>query len=191
MSPEPRHLIFTASFLALYSFAGYAAYSPTKAALRSLSDTLSHEMKLYEGAYPSRPRVRLHTLFPAAILNEAYEAENKIKSDLTKKLEEDDVGQSPDVCARVCIAGLERGDELVTTTWLTRLFVGPVLGGSLRNWPWMGLLDTFFAWLMSFVMVFVRWDFDGKARKWGRENGASGMKRSVQSAKLKDEERKE
>ena len=176
-SLAPRHLIFTSSFLGLYSIASYGAYSPSKTALRCLSDTLSQEVKLYEGAYPAEPRIRLHTIFPAGITGEAFDAENRIKPDLTKKFEESDVPQSPEECARICIAGLERGDELVTTIWLTRLVMGGVLGASLRNWPWMGLLDTFIAWLMSFVMVFVRWDMDREVRRWGREHGPSGMKR--------------
>lgn len=187
--PEPRHLIFTSSFLGLYTIAGYAPYSPSKAALRSLSDTLSQETKLYEAAYPHRPAVRLHTVFPATIFTESYEAESRLKSDLTKKLEEDDSGQTADECARASIAGLERGDELVTTTWLTRLVMGTVLGGSLRNWFWVGLMDTVVAWIMALVMVFVRWDMDRKVMRWGREHGPSGMKRSSERV-LSDEGKK-
>ena len=177
---EPRHLIFTASFVALYTIAGYAAYSPSKVALRSLADTLSQEVKMYQGAYPTAPTIRLHTIFPATILTEAYEAENRIKSDLTKMLEEDDEGQTADVCAKASIDGLERGDELVSTTFLTRLVMGGVLGGSLRNWVWVGVMDTVLAWVMSLAMVFVRWDMDRKVRKWGKEHGASGMKKKVE-----------
>lgn len=83
----PRHLIFTASFLAFYTFAGWSSYSPTKAALRSLSDTLSQEANLYATANPKEPEVRVHTIFPAGILTEGFDAENRIKSDLTKLLE--------------------------------------------------------------------------------------------------------
>ena len=162
--------------MALYTIAGYAAYSPSKTALRSLSDTLSQEVKLYEGAYPSAPKIKLHTIFPATILTEAYEAENRIKSDLTKMLEEDDDGQTADGCAQASIKGLERGDELVSTAFLTTLVMGSVLGGSLRNWFWVGVMDTVLAWVMSLAMVFVRWDMDRKVRKWGMTHGASGMK---------------
>ena len=178
-SPDPnipRHLIFTASLLSFFTLAGYTPYSPTKAALRSLSDTLSQEMNLY--ASPSRPRVQLHTIFPATIFTDSYEAENLVKSDLTKKLEEGDAGQTADEVARRSIAGLQRGEELVTTTFMTRLLMTSVLGGSIRN-GW-ALLDTVLSWVMSLVMVFVRWDMDMKVRRWGRENGDSGMKKNLQ-----------
>lgn len=130
-------------------------------------------MNLY--ASSSRPPVRLHTIFPATIFTNSYEAENRVKSDLTKKLEESDAGQTADEVARRSIAGLERGDEMVTTTFMTRLLMTSVLGGSIRN-GW-ALLDTILSWLMSLVMVFVRKDLDSKVRKWGREHGESGMKR--------------
>lgn len=172
--PE-RHLIFTASFLSFFAIAGYGPYSPSKAALRSLSDTLSQEMNLYASALPNKPKVRIHTIFPATIFTESYAAENRIKSDLTKRLEEGDPGQTADEVARRSIASLEKGDELVPTTFLTRLVMTSVLGGSIRN-GW-AVLDTILSWVMSLVMVFVRWDTDVKVRKWGREHGASGMKR--------------
>lgn len=170
---QPRHLIFTASFLSFFTIAGYTPYSPTKAALRSLADTLSQEMNLY--VHEHTP-VRIHTIFPATIFTDSFEAEQKVKADVTKKLEEDDPGQTADEVAKRSIAGLEKGDEMVTTTFLTRLVMTSVLGGSLRNG--FAALDTFLSWLMSLVMVFVRWDMDSKVRKWGKENGTSGMKKS-------------
>lgn len=98
-----------------------------------------------------------------------------MKSDLTKKLEEGDPGQTADEVARRSIAGLEKGEELVTTTFMTRLLMTSVFGGSIRN-GW-ALLDTVLSWIMSLVMVFVRWDMDSKVRRWARENGESGMKK--------------
>ena len=118
----------------------------------------------------------IHTVFPGTILSDALIAENKLKSDLTKKLEEDDKGQTPDEVARYSIEGLERGEELVTTMWLTRLVMASVLGGSTRN-GW-AILDTVLSWVMSLVMIFVRGDLNGKVRAWGREHGPSGLKRS-------------
>ncbi|KAH8761654.1 hypothetical protein F5883DRAFT_647119 [Diaporthe sp. PMI_573] len=69
--PTPRHLIFTASFLAFYPVAGYAPYNPSKAALRSMSDTLSQEMNLYAAAHPDQPPVKVHTVFPARVGNQS------------------------------------------------------------------------------------------------------------------------
>ncbi|KAJ8069735.1 hypothetical protein OCU04_000159 [Sclerotinia nivalis] len=171
--PAARHLIFTASFLAFFSFAGYGAYSPAKAALRSLSDTLSQEMNLYASAFPNAPRVRLHTIFPATILTDSYEAENRIKHGLTKQLEDGDEGQTPQLVATRSIAGLEAGWELITTDLLTGLVRGSMLGGSVRGGFGRAMLDWLLAGLMGIVMVFVRADMDRKARSWGRKFGVA------------------
>lgn len=167
-----RHLIFTASFAALFGVAGYAPYAPAKAALRSLSDALSQELALYEGRYAP---VRVHTLLPATIHTASYTAENRIKSDLTKMLEEDDKGQSADEVARASVRGLEQGWELVSTTWLTRVVLAGVWGPS-RRCGW-GVLDGLLGMVMVWVLVGVRWDIDRKTRAWGRRYGVDGMKR--------------
>ncbi|KAI0396124.1 NAD(P)-binding protein [Xylariaceae sp. FL0594] len=172
--PPARHLIFTASFLAFFSFAGYAPYSPTKAALRALSDSLSQEMNLYAAAHPDEPRVRVHTVFPAAILTDSYAWENTVKPDVTKKLEEADAPQTPERIAEKSIAALEQGQELITTDALTALVKRSVLGGSVRGGFFRGLVDWVLVCLMGVVMVFVRGDMDRKVRAWGRIHGASG-----------------
>ncbi|KAI0149792.1 NAD(P)-binding protein [Hypoxylon sp. NC0597] len=177
--PPARHLIFTSSFLAFYSFTGYSPYSPAKAALRSLSDTLSQEMNLYAAAYPSEPAVRVHTVFPAGIQGEAFEAENRIKADVTKLLEEGDEPQAPDALARNAIRALEGGQEIITTDFTTGLVRRSVLGGSIRGGFWRAVGDWLIAGWMALIMIFVRSDMDKKTRDWGRKYGASGMKKET------------
>ncbi|KAM3067240.1 hypothetical protein ACMFMG_005394 [Clarireedia jacksonii] len=173
-TPPARHLIFTASFLAFFSFAGYGAYSPSKSALRSLSDTLSQEMNLYAAAFPNAPPVRVHTIFPATILTEAYEAESRIKHGLTKALEDGDEGQTPQVVASRSIKALQAGQELITTDLLTGLVKNSMLGGSVRGGFVSAIINWIMAGIMGLVMVFVRGDMDRKARAWGRKFGVSG-----------------
>ncbi|OTB08994.1 hypothetical protein M426DRAFT_316285 [Hypoxylon sp. CI-4A] len=175
-APPARHLIFTASFCAFQSFAGYSPYSPSKAALRSLAETLSQEMNLYAAANPSEPRVRVHTVFPATILTEGYEEENRIKTDLTRLLEEADPGQTPEAIAAKSIKGLESGKEMITTDILTALVKRSMLGGSVRGGFLRAMGDWVVACLMGIIMVFVRDDMDRKVRTWGRKFGTSGMK---------------
>ncbi|TGO35616.1 hypothetical protein BHYA_0152g00210 [Botrytis hyacinthi] len=172
-TPPARHLIFTASFVALYSFAGYAPYSPSKAALRSLSDSLSQEMNLYAAAFPEAPRVRVHTIFPATILTESYETENLTTHGLTLQLEEGDDGRTPHVIAERSIKGLEGGEEIITTDMLTRLVKEGVLGGSVRGGFGRVILSCILAGLMGIVMAFVRADMDRRARAWGRKFGVA------------------
>jgi 3-dehydrosphinganine reductase len=169
-----RHIIFTGSFVSLYSFAGFTPYSPSKAAIRSLSDSLSQEMNLYAGAHPDEPRVRIHTVFPATMPTKSLDDENRVKTDVTKALEEGDQILSPDECARRAIAGLERGEELVATSTIIRLVMTTVMGGAIRGGFWTGLVNTILSWIVMVVMVFIRWDMDVKVRNWGKKHGASG-----------------
>ncbi|KAF9773534.1 hypothetical protein IL306_008641 [Fusarium sp. DS 682] len=170
-----RHIIFTGSFVSLYSFAGFTPYSPSKAAIRSLSDSLSQEMNLYAGAHPNKPRVRVHTVFPATMPTKSLDDENKVKTDVTKALEEGDQILTPDECARRAIAGLERGEELIATSTIIRLVMTTVMGGAIRGGFWTGLVNTLLSWIVMIVMVFIRWDMDVKVRNWGKKHGASGM----------------
>ncbi|KAI0108797.1 NAD(P)-binding protein [Hypoxylon sp. NC0597] len=169
--PRPRHLIFTGSFVSFYSFAGFTPYAPSKAAVRSLADSLSQEMNLYSSTCP----VRIHAVFPATMPTEGLEQENSVKTDLTKSLEEGDQVLAPEECARRAIAGLERGEELVPTSTIIRLVMTSVMGGSARGGFVRGLVNTVLGWVTLVVMVLIRWEMDTKVAKWGRMNGSSGM----------------
>jgi 3-dehydrosphinganine reductase len=159
---KPRHLIFTSSVLAFYPIVGYVAYSPAKAALRSLSDTLSQELKLYGSS------VKVHTVFPGSISTPGFEEENKIKPGITKVLEKDDPIQSADEVAEKSIRGLENGEYLVTVGLLGAAMRGSSWGGSPRN-NWV--VDTLMAWVTSVAWFFIQKDLDGKVVKYGKENG--------------------
>ncbi|KAI4261791.1 MAG: hypothetical protein L6R42_003015 [Xanthoria sp. 1 TBL-2021] len=160
--PLPRHLIFTSSVLALYPIAGYSPYSPTKASLRILTDTLSQELLLYPPT-PSRPAVIPHCIFPATIFSQGYIEENKSKHPVTLKLEEDDKGLTPEEVAEASVKGLERGEEMVTTDFLGGLMWRSVMGFSRKR-----LWDTLVGMMVLWVVGWVRWDMDRTVQKWGR-----------------------
>ncbi|KAF5875797.1 putative 3-ketodihydrosphingosine reductase tsc10 protein [Botrytis fragariae] len=163
---KDRHLIFTSSVLAFYSVVGYTPYSPTKAAIKSLSDTLYQEVLLY----PNPPQI--HTIFPGTIASPGLEIENQGKPEITHLLEETDPIQTPDEVARNAIRGLERGEYLITVGWLGSMMRACAWGGSRRgNW----VLDTLVTWGTSVVWGFVGMDLDGKVRRWGE---AKGFKRN-------------
>ena len=90
------------------------------------------------------------------------------KPAITKKLEESDGGQTADEVAAASIVGLERGEELVTTSGLLgyAMKVG-MLGSSKRN-GW-GIIDTITGWVVLIAMLVVRRDMDGTVKKWGKE----------------------
>ena len=161
-SDAPRHLIFTSSVLAFYPIVGYVPYSPAKAALRSLSDTLNQELKLYSS------NVKVHTIFPGSILTPGFEEENKTKPAITQLLEKDDPVQTADDVAKKSIKGLENGEYLVTVGFLGAAMRGCAWGGSPRN-NW--LVDTAMNWVTSIAWPFISWDLDGKVVKYGKEHG--------------------
>ena len=94
------------------------------------------------------------------------------KPDITKKLEEDDKGQTPDEVAIEAVNGLERGDESISTGWLPWVLRCGGLGWS-RKSGW-GVVDWVMASLLGIVAGVVRWDMEGKIVKWGQVNGSSG-----------------
>ena len=168
---KTRHVIFTCSTLAFFPLAGYAPYSPAKAAMRALADTLTQEVAVYSGANRSS-EVKIHTVFPMGILTPGFENENKTKPALTVELEKDDKPQTPDEVARISIARLEAGDGMITTMLVGHLMRGWGMAGSARN----GLVDMFWNFIGSIVIMFVVPDFMSKCRKWGQQKGMAGAK---------------
>jgi len=167
-----RHIIFTCSGLAFVPVAGYSPYSPAKAAMRAMVDGLNQEVALYNGSrlgkgpFPDAD-INVHIVFPMGIVTPGFENENKLKPELTKKLEEDDKPQTPDEVARITLKRLEAGDYMITTMFLGHLMKGAGMGGSARG----GLLDVFWNWLGSVVVIFAVPDLIGKCKAWGKQRG--------------------
>ncbi|TVY42704.1 3-ketodihydrosphingosine reductase [Lachnellula subtilissima] len=159
---KERHLVFTSSVVAFYSLAGYTPYAPAKAAIKSLSDTLAQEVLLYGDS------VKIHTVFPGTILSNGYATENQTKPDVTHILEAADPQQTPEAVAARSIAGLEKGQYLVTVNWLGSLMRACAWGCSTRN-NW--LFDTLEIWLASIVALFVGMDMDGKVVSYRKKHG--------------------
>lgn len=166
-----RHIIFTSSVVAFFPIAGYAPYSPAKAAMRSLADTLTQEVAVYNAANRSS-EIKIHTVFPMGILTPGFENENKTKPALTVLLEKDDKPQTPEEVARITIAKLEAGDGLITTMFVGHLLRGMGMAGSVRN----GLVDMFWNFLGSIVIMFLVPDFISKCRAWGKQKGMEGAR---------------
>lgn len=169
--PEAKHIIFTSSLVAFLPLVGYAPYTPTKTALRALSDTLSQEFLLYAHHTP----MRSHVVFPGTIYTASYDRENLTKPAITKKLEEADGGQTADEVARKTIEGLEAGEELVVTSGLLGMAMrSGMLGSSIRGGWLMGTVNTLLGWICSIVLVYVRRDMDSTVKTWWKDG--SGVK---------------
>lgn len=155
-----RHLIFTSSVVAFYTFAGYQPYAPAKAAIRSLADGLRNECLLYD--------IDVSCCFPGTIYTPGYEQENLTKPELTKIMEGSDEGQTPEQVAKVCIERLEKGEQMITTAFLGSAMRAAAWGGSKRN---NFILDTLFAWVVNVVWWFVGREMDGHVLKYKKQSG--------------------
>lgn len=169
---RPRHLIFTSSVLAFLPLAGYAPYSPAKAAMRALADTLNQEAQVYNGSrlHPEpgpAAEIKVHAVYPMGILSPGFENEQKLKSALTRKLEEDDKPQDPDDLAKIVISELEAGKFAVTASFIGHIMRGWGTGASQR----VGVMDYLWGWLGSIVVLFITPEYLGKCWKWGKEKG--------------------
>ncbi len=160
---EPKHIIFTASVLALFAIVGYGPYTPSKWALRGLADTLAMELNLY----PDNP-VKVHVVFPATITSPGLERENQTKPGITLELEKEEPPETPDTVAKRAIAGLERGEYFVAVSFLGNLMRCGVMGGSPRN-GWV--FDTLLGWLVPVIYFFVLRAMNGQVRGWARTHG--------------------
>ncbi|KAI1144621.1 NAD(P)-binding protein [Hypoxylon sp. FL0543] len=167
--PEPKHLIFTSSVLALFPVVGYGPYTPAKCALRGLADTLAQELE----AYPQK--VKVHVVYPASIGSPGFERENRTKPEITKMLEEGDPVQSPDAVAAAAIKKLEAGQYFITVAFLGHIFRWSVLGGSPRN-NWF--VDTIMCCLIPIVWIFALPDIFSKIRKYAKKHGHPASYRS-------------
>ncbi|KAF2842186.1 putative 3-ketosphinganine reductase [Patellaria atrata CBS 101060] len=174
-SQLPRHLVMTSSSLAFVSVAGYSPYSPAKAAMRSLSDSLRSELNYYNGARRSNDPssappvdVKIHTVFPGTITSPGYEQENLTKHKISRILEEGDPVQSADEVALAALKELEKGHYLIATQMLSAAMRASALQGSPRN-NWF--IDTIFSCACSFAWLFISPDMEGKVYKYGKQNG--------------------
>ncbi|KAK4227901.1 hypothetical protein QBC38DRAFT_363045 [Podospora fimiseda] len=160
---EPKHLVFTASVLALFSVVGYGPYTPSKWALRGLADTLAMELNLY----PDNP-VKLHIVYPATIVTAGFDRENQTKPAITLELEKEEPPETPETVASRSIAGLEKGEYNIAVSFLGNLMRCGAQGGSPRN-NWV--LDTLIGWLVPIIYFFVLRMMNGSVRAWAKANG--------------------
>ena len=173
--PKPRHFIVTSSAAALAGLAGYGAYAPAKAAMRSLADTLRSEVNLYNGYRAANSskgpaaEVKIHCIIPGTIISPGLEQENLVKHPVTKILEEGDPKQSEDEVAAAAVKGLEKGGYLIGTTMLMELMRVSALGGSPRN-GLIGLRDTMLGWIGMLAWLVIGPDMEGKVYSYGKKN---------------------
>jgi 3-dehydrosphinganine reductase len=171
-----------AKVAAVLGAAGYAPYSPAKAAMRSLADTLRSEVLLYNGSRRSKDAaisaaaperdISIHLILPGTISSPGLQTENLTKHAVTKLLEKDDIVQNEEQVAAGAVRGLEKGGFIVTTQIIAHLLRAGMLGGSARN-NWF--VDTVMSWVMAVVWLFVGSDMDAKVFNYGKKYGVANV----------------
>ncbi|OBZ85289.1 3-ketodihydrosphingosine reductase TSC10 [Choanephora cucurbitarum] len=106
-------IVFVSSMLGLFSFVGYANYSPTKFAVRALADALRNELKRYQ--------IGVHIFYPGNIQSPGFDTENLTKPEVTKEIEGVNVAQPANECAQSLLKGLYSGEYMITVDWLAYL----------------------------------------------------------------------
>ncbi|KAH8727613.1 3-ketodihydrosphingosine reductase, Tsc10 [Phaeosphaeriaceae sp. PMI808] len=187
VSESPRKLIFTSSAVAFVGLAGYSPYAPCKAALRSLADTLSSEVLIYnaarrsktatKGVQPAPFDVNIHIVFPGTILSPGFDNEGKTKHPVTRELESSDPKQTELEAATAAVRGLEGDNFMTPTNWLVGLMRWGALANSQRN---NAILDIFGAWITAIVWLFMIPDLNGKIWAWGKKNGMPTFRKNAQ-----------
>ncbi|KAI0159885.1 3-ketodihydrosphingosine reductase tsc-10 [Hypoxylon sp. FL1284] len=159
--PAAKHIILTGSVLSVFSLAGHGTYAPSKFALRALADALAMEVRLY----PDIP-IEVHFLMPNSITTAGYDRENETKPEVTVQLEGADKPQDPDTVARLSIAGIEKGQFFITTSFIGDLMRWSAMGNSLRdNW----FVDTLMGLILPFIMIFIVWDMNSTVSTWSNK----------------------
>ncbi|CDO71270.1 hypothetical protein BN946_scf184908.g27 [Trametes cinnabarina] len=118
-------LVFISSVLGYFSMIGYSTYSPGKFAIRGLAEALQSEFKLYD--------IDVHISLPGTIYSRGLEEENKVKPQVTLKIEETDSGSTPEYVAETILKGIQKGKFHITMDCIGHAFRATSAGSSPRN----------------------------------------------------------
>ena len=106
-------IVYTASILGAMTCAGYSPYSPTKHAIKALADVARVELAPHN--------IKVHLYLPGTIMTPGYEEENKMKPEVTKKIEGTADFVTANQSATILLNGMRRGDYIITTELLFEL----------------------------------------------------------------------
>lgn len=162
-SYKKRHLIFFSSVAAFYPFIGYAQYSPSKAAVSTLSCLLRQELGPYN--------FRVTCVFPGSFASEGYEEEEKTKPSITKEIEGASKPIPVDECADLIISQMSKGYDTITTDFIGWLLGCSVLGVLPRNW---GFFQIIVGLLFLIIEPIASWVVLGDVRKFYKKMYSEG-----------------
>jgi 3-dehydrosphinganine reductase len=120
-------IVAIASAAALVGVFGYAAYAPSKFAVRGLMDVVRSELKPYG--------VHVACVFPPDMETPGFAAENRTKPEECARISAGIKPRHPDDVARTVLRGVDRGRFVITADPQTALLAGAsgLLGPVLRR----------------------------------------------------------
>ena len=142
-------LVLCASQAGFMSCVGYAAYSPSKYALRGLGDALRNELLPF--------KIDVHVLFPGNMDTPGYEVEQETKPAETKVIESGEALQKPDDVAKACIDSIRKGEFQIYGGNFSGFLMGRMAQGiAPRSSFWLDLLISPFLVVIGWgIRVFV------------------------------------
>lgn len=147
---QRRQIIYCSSTVAVFPFAGYAAYAPAKAAIRALSDIVRQECLPHN--------IRVSHILPGSMDTEGYAIEESIKPALVKRIEGPSAAISAQDAADIVFRQLENGEDTVYTDTVSWVLGSMMLGTSPR-WGF-GILQSLVGILLVLFGPVVRWFID-------------------------------
>lgn len=110
-------LVLVSSQAGMTGLHGYAAYSPSKYAVRGLAEALRHELVKH-------PQVTVHIAFPGNMDSPGYEVEQRTKPECTKKIEALESLQQPADVAKAMIDSICKGEYAIYGGNVSGYFLG-------------------------------------------------------------------
>ncbi|KAF2020601.1 short chain dehydrogenase [Aaosphaeria arxii CBS 175.79] len=162
---KERRIVFINSVGAFVGLPGYTAYTPSKAAVRGLADTLR-----MEALYYSNPGTKytIQCAFPSNIMTDAFIEEQKNKPQLTKEMEEtnkdlDELKKKLPSAAKVAqyiVSRLNSDDFAICDSLASELLWSNMIGPSPKRG--LGVADS----ILSFLVGTAIWPF--QRRRWDK-----------------------
>ncbi|KAI1099371.1 putative short chain dehydrogenase/ reductase [Jackrogersella minutella] len=173
--PRLRQIIFINSAAAFLGIPGSIAYTPAKAAVRALADTLRMEVLRYNCPAST---YTIHCAFPADFVSPGFVLEQKTKTPLTKRIQGVNLPfeelkakfPSSEKVASLTIAAVERGDFIICegSFSASALFTN-MMGPSPKRG--LGIVDSILGLLMGWVVwPVLRRRWEGMCKQDGEES---------------------
>ncbi|KAJ1966728.1 3-dehydrosphinganine reductase [Dimargaris xerosporica] len=142
-------VVTVSSQAGLLGIPGYSEYTPSKAALRMLAETLYYELAIYG--------IAAHCFLPANIRTPGFEHENQTKPEITRIIDGDDEAMDPRECAQCLLDGMAKGYPSITSDWLGDIVRATCRGVGPANNMALDTLFVFLGWFLVPLWRMIVW----------------------------------